>query len=95
MISGCPSDLRFPQIRLWQVGATTAWIIMVLLHGFLMTWGEFLRRALALAQRRRLRGYDAVTLSAACNSPVPHRDYAGARGKYGSKIEIRYHEPGL
>lgn len=43
---------------------------MVLLHGSLMTWGEFLRRAPALAKRWRMRGYDAVTLSAACNSPA-------------------------
>jgi len=43
---------------------------MVLLHGSLKTWGEFLRRAPALAKRRRMRGYDAVTLSAACNSPA-------------------------
>ena len=45
-------------------------IIMVLPHGSLRTWGEFLRRAPALAKRRRMRGYDAVTLSAACNSPA-------------------------
>ena len=51
-------------------GATTARITMVLLHGSLKTWGEFLRRLLALAKRRRMRGYDAVTLSAACNSPA-------------------------
>lgn len=50
--------------------ATTAQITMVLLHGSLRTWGEFLRRLLALAKRRRMRGYDAVTLSAACNSPA-------------------------
>lgn len=43
---------------------------MVLLHSFLKTWGEFLRRLLALAKRRRMRDYDAVTLSAACNSPA-------------------------
>jgi len=48
----------------------TAQITMVLLHGSLKTWGEFLRRAPALAKRRRMRGYDAVTLSAACNSPA-------------------------
>ena len=50
-------------------GATTAQIIMVLLHGSLRTWGEFLRRAPALAKRRRMRGYDAAKLTAACNSP--------------------------
>ena len=50
--------------------ATTAQIIMVLPHGSLKTWGEFLRRLLALAKRRRMRGYDAATLSAACNSPA-------------------------
>ena len=43
---------------------------MVLLHGSLKTWGELLRRAPALAKRRRMRGYDAATLSAACNSPA-------------------------
>ena len=36
-----------------------------LLHSFLKTWGEFLRRLLALAKRRRMWDYDAVTLSAA------------------------------
>ena len=50
-------------------GATTAQMTMVLLHGLLNTWGEFLRRALALAKRRRLRGYDAVKLSAAHSNP--------------------------
>ena len=50
-------------------GATTAQITMVLLHGLLKTWGEFLRRALDLAKRRRLRGYDAVKLSAAHSNP--------------------------
>lgn len=50
-------------------GATTAQMTMVLLHGLLKTWGEFLRRALALAKRRRLRGYDAVKLSAAHSNP--------------------------
>jgi len=43
---------------------------MVLLHGSLKTWGEFLRRMPALAKRRRMRGYDAAALSAARNSPV-------------------------
>ena len=50
-------------------GATTAQMTMVLLHGLLKTWGECLRRALALAKRRRLRGYDAVKLSAAHSNP--------------------------
>ena len=69
---------------------------MVLLHSFLKTWGEFLRRLLALAKRRRMRDYDAVTLSAACNSPVLITEgLAGVRGKYGSKIEIRYNGPDL
>ena len=55
---------------------------MVLLHSFLKTWGEFLRRLLALAKRRRMRDYDAVTLSAACNSPVLITEgLAGVRGK--------------
>ena len=53
-----------------RLDVTTAQITMVLLHGSLRTWGEFLRRAQALAKRRRMRGYDAVTLSAACNSPA-------------------------
>ena len=69
---------------------------MVLPHGSLKTWGEFLRRLLALAKRRRMRGYDAVTLSAACNSPaLESQGLPGERGKYGSKIEIRYNGPGL
>lgn len=76
--------------------AITTQIIMVLLHSFLKTWGEFLRRLLALAKRRRMRDYDAVTLSAACNSPVLITEgLAGVRGKYGSKIEIRYNGPDL
>ena len=74
----------------------TVQITMVLLHGSLKTWGEFLRRLLALAKRRRMRGYDAVTLSAACNSPALYcLGLAGERGKYGSKIEIRYQKPDL
>ena len=57
---------------------------MVLLHSFLKTWGEFLRRLLALAKRRRMWDYDAVTLPAACNSPVLITEgLAGVRGKYG------------
>ena len=77
-------------------GAMTAQIIMVLLHGSLKTWGEFLRRLLALAKRRRMWDYDAVTLPAACNSPVLITEgLAGVRGKYGSKIEIRYNGPDL
>ena len=77
-------------------GAMTAQIIMVLLHGSLKTWGEFLRRLLALAKRRRMRDYDAVTLSAACNSPVLITEgLTGVRGKYGSRIEIRYNGPDL
>ncbi|EDM51120.1 hypothetical protein EUBVEN_01447 [Eubacterium ventriosum ATCC 27560] len=40
--------------------------------------------------------YDAVTLPAACNSPVLITEgLAGVRGKYGSKIEIRYNGPDL
>ena len=38
-------------------------MIMVLSHDLLRTWGEFLRRALALAKRRQLRDYDAAKLS--------------------------------
>ena len=65
--------------------AMTAQIIMVLLHGSLKTWGEFLRRLLALAKRRRMQGYDAVTPSAACNSPaLVNQGLPGERGKYGS-----------
>ncbi|MFQ7474784.1 hypothetical protein [Anaerotignum sp.] len=51
---------------------------------------------LALAKRRRMWDYDAVTLPAACNSPVLITEgLAGVRGKYGSKIEIRYNGPDL
>ena len=65
-------------------GAMTAQIIMVLLHGSLKTWGEFLRRLLALAKRRRMRGYDAAKLTAACNSPALYiQGLPGVRGKYG------------
>lgn len=79
-----------------KLDAITTQIIMVLLHSFLKTWGELLRRLLALAKRRRMRDYDAVTLSAACNSPVLITEgLAGVRGKYGSKIEIRYNGPDL
>lgn len=96
MDPGCPSDKRNLRNRLWQAGRVTTQIIMVLLHSFLKTWGEFLRRLLALAKRRRMRDYDAVTLSAACNSPVLITEgLAGVRGKYGSKIEIRYNGPDL
>ena len=92
MNPGCPSDKR----SYGKPDAITTQIIMVLLHGFLKTWGELLRRLLALAKRRRMRDYDAVTLSAACNSPVLITEgLAGVRGKYGSKIEIRYNGPDL
>ena len=50
-------------------GAMTAQIIMVLLHGSLKTWGEFLRRLRAPAKRRRMWGYDAAKLAAACDRP--------------------------
>ena len=60
--------------------AITTQITMVLLHGSLRTWGEFLRRAPALAKRWRMRGYDAVTLSAACNSPALCKQ--GCRGAW-------------
>ena len=69
------------------------WYFFTTSHGL---EGEFLPCALALAKRRRMRDYDAVTLSAACNSPVLITEgLAGVRGKYGSKIEIRYNGPDL
>lgn len=78
-------------------GAMTAQIIMVLLHGSLKTWGEFLRRLLALAKRRRMRGYDAAKLTAACNSPS--FVYSGLAGgcvaNTADRIEIRYNGPDL
>ncbi len=93
---GCPSDQRNPRTGRGRPDATTAQIIMVLFHDSLKTWGEFLRRLLALAKRRRMWDYDAVTLPAACNSPVLITEgLAGVRGKYGSKIEIRYNGPDL
>lgn len=96
MDPGCPSDKRNLRNRLWQAGRDNDADHNVLLHSFLKTWGEFLRRLLALAKRRRMRDYDAVTLSAACNSPVLITEgLAGVRGKYGSKIEIRYNGPDL
>ena len=96
MNPGCPSDKRNHETGCGKPDAITTQIIMVLLHSFLKTWGEFLRRLLALAKRRRMRDYDAVTLSAACNSPVLITEgLAGVRGKYGSKIEIRYNGPDL
>lgn len=96
MDPGCPSDKRNLRNRLWQAGRDNDADLMVLLHSFLKTWGEFLRRLLALAKRRRMWDYDAVTLSAACNSPVLITEgLAGVRGKYGSKIEIRYNGPDL
>ena len=66
---GCPSDQRNPRTGRGRPDATTAQIIMVLFHDSLKTWGEFLRRLLALAKQRRMRGYDAAKLTAACNSP--------------------------
>ena len=69
---------------------------MVLPHGSLKTWGEFLRRLLALAKRRRMRGYDAATLSAACNSPALFiQGLPGGVANTASKIEIRYNGPDL
>ena len=77
-------------------GATKAQMTMELLHSLLKNWGESLWRTLALAKRRRMWVYDAVPLPAACNSPVLITEVlAGVRGKYGSKIEIRYNGPDL
>ena len=77
-------------------GAMTAQIIMVLLHGSLKTWGEFLRRLLALAKRRHLRGYDAVKLAAAYGSPaLLDAGLPGGVANTASKIEIRYNGPDL
>ena len=96
MNPGCPSDIVTYETGCGRSDAITTQIIMVLLHSFLKTWGEFLRRLLALAKRRRMWDYDAVTLPAACNSPVLITEgLAGVRGKYGSKIEIRYNGPDL
>lgn len=78
-------------------GAMTTQITMVLLHGSLKTWGEFLRRAPALAKRRRMRGYDAVKPTAACSSPslIHMRTCRGCVANTANKIEIRYNGPDL
>ena len=69
---------------------------MVLLHGFLKTWGELLRRLLALAKRRQWRGYDAVKLAAAYGSPaLLDAGLPGGVANTANKIEIRYNGPGL
>lgn len=55
----------------------------------------------ASTKRRQWWGYDAAKLSAAYGNPVlciqmaVSQGLLGMRGKYSSKIEIRYHEPGL
>ena len=96
MNPGCPSDKRNLRNRLWQAGRDNDADHNGTSSQLPKTWGEFLRRLLALAKRRRMRDYDAVTLSAACNSPVLITEgLAGVRGKYGSKIEIRYNGPDL
>lgn len=78
MKQSCPSDPRIPLTRLWQAGRKDkARYIMILSHDLLKTWGESLRRAPALAKRRRLRGYDAVKLPAAFGIPGPAHSRAG------------------
>lgn len=96
MNPGCPSDKRNLRNRLWQAGRDNDADYNGTSSQLPKDLGEFLRRLLALAKRRRMWDYDAVTLSAACNSPVLITEgLAGVRGKYGSKIEIRYNGPDL
>lgn len=96
MNPGCPSDKRNLRNRLWQAGRNNDADHNGTSSQLPIDLGEFLRRLLALAKRRRMWDYDAVTLSAACNSPVLITEgLAGVRGKYGSKIEIRYNGPDL
>ncbi len=70
MNPGCPSGKRNPRNRLWQAGRDNGTDHNGTSSRLPKDLGEFLRRAPALAKRRRMRGYDAATLSAACNSPA-------------------------
>lgn len=96
MDPGCPSDKRNLRNRLWQAGRDNDADHNGTSSQLPKDLGRVPARLLALAKRRRMRDYDAVTLSAACNSPVLITEgLAGVRGKYGSKIEIRYNGPDL
>lgn len=96
MNPGCPSDKRNLRNRLWQARRDNDTDHNGTSSRLPKDLGELLRRLLALAKRRRMWDYDAVTLPAACNSPVLITEgLAGVRGKYGSKIEIRYNGPDL
>lgn len=96
MNPGCPSDKRNLRNRLWQAGRDNDADHNGTSSQLPKDLGRVPAAFACLAKRRRMWDYDAVTLPAACNSPVLITEgLAGVRGKYGSKIEIRYNGPDL
>ena len=80
MNPGCPIDKRNLRNRLWQAGRDN----------------DTDHNGTSSQLPKDLGRVPAVTLSAACNSPVLITEgLARVRGKYGSKIEIRYNGPDL
>ena len=85
MNPGCPSGKRNPRNRLWQAGRDDGADHNGTSSRLPKDLGRVPAACAALAKRRRMRGYDAVTLSAACNSPaLESQGLPGERGKYGS-----------
>ena len=91
MNPGCPSDKRNLRNRLWQAGRDNDTDH----NGTSSQLPKDLGRVpAAFACSGKAAAY--AGLCAACNSPVLITEgLAGVRGKYGSKIEIRYNGPDL
>ena len=70
MNPGCPSGKRNPRNRLWQAGRDNGTDHNGTSSRLPKDLGRVPAACAALAKRRRMRGYDAATLSAACNSPA-------------------------
>lgn len=70
MNPGCPSGKRNPRNRLWQAGRDDGADHNGTSSRLPKDLGRVPAACAALAKRRRMRGYDAATLSAACNSPA-------------------------
>ncbi len=90
MNPGCPSDKRNLRNRLWQAGRDNDTDH----NGTSSQLPKDLGRVpAAFACSGKAAAYVGL---AACNSPVLITEgLAGVRGKYGSKIEIRYNGPDL
>lgn len=77
-MSLCPSDPRNPLTPPWQVGRDNGTDHNGTFSRPPKDLEEFLRRALALAKRRRLWDYDTAKLTVACNNPTLY--VQGCRG---------------